>query len=334
METKRTDEYSIRKPLCTYFSSDCRTLWQQVEDCFSNRKFGPGLPTLRKSRHASKTFLLPHGAFCDSGYVAAFAFKQLAESLKAKSRLRVICIGTVHSNHRANTVALCSKAYQTPIGVAHVSSPILKEMLKKGYKVDNDIHAKEHSIENQIPFLLYINWLLQLKPMKGTSIEVPPIEVLPIIIGRHTSLKAAQTLAKDIANVVKSSADPIFVCGTTDYTHAGPCYGHPPFRSKQDLIKNARELDLPVIQALVSGTAEEALNVVVSQKVNSMCGLWPALVTKMTARFLGKNRGSLLNYRVNVEIRPLDSSTGFASIVFESGLPSKGTVRYGKIMRS
>jgi len=329
MEIKRIDDSGIRPPLCRYFSPNSKALWRQVEDCFSNRKFGPGLPTLRKSGHSSKTFLLPHGAFCDSGYVAAFAFKELAEALKVKSQLRVICIGTVHANHQVNTVALCNKAYQTPIGVAYGNNYILKEMIKRGYKVSNEIHSKEHSIENQIPFLLYINWLLQLKPMKGTAIEVPPIEVVPIIIG-HTRLNEARRLAKDIADVVECSVHPIFVIGTTDYTHAGPCYGHPPFRSTKDLIEHARTLDLPVIKELVSGTAEETLKVVVSQKVNSMCGLWPALVTKMIAGYLGQTQGSLLNYKVNVEIRPLDSSTGFASIVFEPGRPSVGTTSSSK----
>jgi hypothetical protein len=92
--------------------------------------------------------LLPHGGFCNSGFVAAHGFA----ALRARPPPRRVVV--IANNHRAwHKVALSDQPWATPLGRVVPAPALVAAMQRRGYAVDRAAHAEEHSLENQLPFL-------------------------------------------------------------------------------------------------------------------------------------------------------------------------------------
>jgi AmmeMemoRadiSam system protein B/AmmeMemoRadiSam system protein A len=125
--------------------------------------------------------IVPHAGYVYSGSLAAWAYKQIDREKKFK---HIFLIGSSHTNYFKGASIFTAGDFITPLGTVTLDS--LAVSLHKTLNYNNDdigIHAKEHSLEVQLPFLQY--WLKH------------EFSIVPIIIGGdavETSRKLAETL--------------------------------------------------------------------------------------------------------------------------------------------
>ncbi|CAJ1388912.1 unnamed protein product [Effrenium voratum] len=242
--------------------------------------FGPGsLPSRPRTLKSPPNFMLlvSHGAACDSFPIVAHAYHRLAEEGIPPT---VLIIGTNHRCLGAN-IALSRRPWRSPLGTSQVDTELLQSFLDSGYVVDEQGHAAEHSIENQLPFLQHL---------------APEVRILALGLAQ-LSFAEAQNLARDVARITADRN--VLILATTDYLHAGEGYYDQPPRGLH-LHEFIRQRDAPVLAAVAALDSELLLR---TAGATGMCGLWPAVVLLLAAQELGFTECQLLKYAVSGEAR-------------------------------
>ena len=143
--------------------------------------------------------IVPHAGVVYSGGVAAAGYKQIDRDAVFK---HVFIIGSSHTAYFEGASAYSTGDFITPLGKVRVDT--LAGWLVKSYKFissDPQPHAREHSIEVQLPFLQY--WLKK------------PFSIVPLIIGGE-SPEMCNRLATALEPFLNS--DNLFVI-STDFSH-------------------------------------------------------------------------------------------------------------------
>jgi AmmeMemoRadiSam system protein B len=199
------------------------------------------------------------------------------------------------------------------------------QLRNEGLPVDNSLHAAEHSIENQLPFLQAIHGALaeasvgQTRPRdERACVPVPAdrgrLKIVPVGVGA-LSWSEASALAQRLANFVRSRG--LLLLGTTDLSHEGPAYrpnDHADM-TMEEATALTREKDAALLDAIARHDAR-ALDALGRVDGCSACGIGAAVVTLLTCRALGLTRAERLRYLVNTEVTPAGSTTGFAAFAF------------------
>ena len=142
--------------------------------------------------------IVPHAGYVYSGPVAASGYARLAP-LRGGVR-RVVVLGPAHFRSVATAAVPTAAAFRTPLGVVPVAVDGCTRLVKDGLAVAADgPHAKEHSLEVQLPFL---------QRTLG-----PGWSLLPIVVGA----------GGDVAELLAAVTDetPLVVC-STDLSHYLP----------------------------------------------------------------------------------------------------------------
>jgi len=113
--------------------------------------------------------IVPHAGWAYSGKTAFLAYQLLKECRSEKIAL----MGPSHRQFFQGAYADNHELWETPLG----DCSIIKDDY---FEVNQDIHAREHSLEVQIPFIQYFS---------------PSSSVLPLVVGEMT-----KSLAKDYAH--------------------------------------------------------------------------------------------------------------------------------------
>ena len=103
----------------------------------------------------------------------------------------------IGNNHAAwNRLALCDQDWLTPLGLVLTDQQALRKFQSRcPAEVKREVHASEHSIENQLPFLQYLQ---------------PKCQILPIGVGA-VDLQEAQEIASNIAQSLSSQPPWLFL---------------------------------------------------------------------------------------------------------------------------
>ncbi|HYW97235.1 MAG TPA: AmmeMemoRadiSam system protein B [Bacteroidales bacterium] len=96
----------------------------------------------------------PHAGYVFSGQVAAWSYAQLDPD---KHYANIFIIGTSHYKHFDGVSIYNAGNYITPLGEAEVNKKIANDLISKSAMIRfvPSAHQKEHSIEVQLPFLLF-----------------------------------------------------------------------------------------------------------------------------------------------------------------------------------
>jgi AmmeMemoRadiSam system protein B len=111
-----------------------------------------------------KAIVVPHAGYVYSGPIAAAAFKlfqPIAESLR-----RIVLIGPAHRAHVDGLASPGAAALATPLGQVRVDGDALARL--PGVHADPRAHAREHSLEVELPFLQRV---------------APHAAVVPLVVG-------------------------------------------------------------------------------------------------------------------------------------------------------
>jgi len=246
----------------TFYPSLKSELEKQIEDSFAKEA---GQPEFADEK-GLVAVVSPHAGYFYSGWVAAFAFREIARAFTTPPTF--VIAGPNHTG-QGPMVSLSLQDWQTPLGVAKNDVELGKAIQKasKFIDLDESAHEFEHSIEVQIPFLQHLY---------GERVRIVPICMM------MQDAEAAEDMAK---SVMKASADlkrPILFLASSDFTHfesAGSA-------SAKDSLALAKLEKLDHV----------GFNKVRASKGATICGFGPITAAMIYSRLKGCTKGKVLKY--------------------------------------
>ena len=113
-----------------------------------------------------KALIVPHAGYIYSGPIAASAFARVAPF--GAEITRVVLIGPAHRVFVQGLVSPGASRLRTPLGELEVDTAALQQV---GITVDAAAHAREHSLEVELPFLQRVTPHAKIVPLAGTRAD-------------------------------------------------------------------------------------------------------------------------------------------------------------------
>ena len=278
-----------RKPYVAgqFYPEDAKELEEALKQSFLH-SFGPlNLPGERGKEKIAGA-IVPHAGYVFSGPGAAHAYKELSE---AEFPDTYIILGV---NHNSPITCTSDEEWETPLGIVKPDLELIEKLKEKGINVDNDTHAKEHSIEVQLPFLQFIS-------------KDKDLKIVPIMIADDRFMRWGKYIYEAIEELDKNV---VIIC-SSDFTHYGDNYGFIPF--EDNISENMKKLDLGAIENIKAYDPEGFLDYC-DKTGATICGKH-AIATLIW--LMKEKKAELLTYYTSGDVLgSYDNAVGYASILF------------------
>lgn len=130
------------------------------------------------TRACPKALVVPHAGYVYSGPIAGSAYALLAPH--AATIARVVLVGPAHRVYVEGMVDPGASILRTPLGDVKVDTAALASVASlPGVGTSAEAHAREHSLEVQLPFLQKV---------------VPNAKLVPLAVGRAPAAEVARVL--------------------------------------------------------------------------------------------------------------------------------------------
>ncbi len=265
-----------------FYHSGAEQLKKDVEECF--RK-GAGMP----KPGAGKKLLAvvsPHAGYVYSGWVASFAYSEIFQNYSQPPTF--VILGPNHTG-RGSGVALSQEDWETPLGLVS-NDEELGKLIQKNSKIvdfDEEAHAREHSVEVQLPFLQFL---------------YNDLKFVPICIGLG-DYETAEDIANAVFKASKEVKRDILVIASSDFTHFEDAQSAK--RKDESALKHVEKLD-----------AKGFFNEVTSNDI-SICGYMPITVAILYSRLRGGKEAKILKYANSGDVtRDYHEVVAYCSIAF------------------
>jgi hypothetical protein len=234
--------------------------------------------------------VVPHAGYVYSGQVAAYAFKQL-DNRKFDD---VIVLGPSHYIYLDGASVGNWDFYETPLGKVKIDKELCGRIRKESDKIGfyPDAHSREHSIENEIPFL---------------QVVLGNFNLVPIVMG-NSSLENCRILSQALIKATKDKK--VLIVASSDMSH---------YPQYEDAVKVDHKT-LTVIKTMdpekVIDNEKDALSQGIPDLHCSLCGLGPVATLLMTAKKLGAKEVKILKYANSgdVFIQNRDRVVGYGAV--------------------
>jgi len=250
----------------SFYAGNSDKLIESLKECFQSNLGPQKLPEeIDKSEESVPFLLVPHAGYMYSGSVAAWSYLELS---KYKTPATVIIFGPNHTGWGAEIgVPEKVEAWETPLGQVKINHELIGKLEEDSGRIkrSDDSHAREHSIEVQLPFLQYI--------------FQEPFEIIPIAL-LDQSLDSSIILGETISRVCEK--EDVVVIASSDLTH---------FESHEA----ATNQDLQVLQAVEEMDIKKMYDLKYGLNV-SMCGHGPIAATIESARKMKRTKARILKY--------------------------------------
>lgn len=259
----------------SFYEASAAGLRRQLDGCFA-----AGEPASAKTPFIGA--LAPHAGLMYSGHVAA----SLYAALELPRRFIILCPN--HTGLGASAAIDGEGAWRTPLGDVPIDAPLAAAIMREAPFVQEDAaaHAREHSLEVQLPFL---------------QLLVPDLSFVPLCLSLPT-FERTEALGKAIANVVRAAEDPVAIVASSDLNH----YEDQETTLRKDEVAIDRMLALDA----------EGLWRTVRERDISMCGSIPATAMLVAARELGANEATLLRHATSGDVNgEYHAVVGYAALV-------------------
>jgi AmmeMemoRadiSam system protein B len=259
----------------TFYEGTPDRLRRQVEACFAANP--PAPPEKERVLGA----VVPHAGLMYSGHVAA-AIYALVELPK---RLIILCPNHTGAGHFAAINR--EGAWRTPLGDVAIESSLADALMAKTALLSDDTraHAREHSLEVQLPFL---------------QRTLGDFTFVPICLGAHR-YDYAEEIGRAIAEVIRDEKEPIAILASSDLNHY------------EDQRETLRKDQLAIDQVLARNPRE--LWRVVDEYDVSMCGFIPTTAMLVAANALGASEARLIKHATSGDVNgDYSHVVGYASI--------------------
>jgi len=203
-------------------------------------------------------------------------------------------MGPNHTGRGVPFGIMTEGTWKTPLGDVEIDNELGKKLLSgsRYLKEDSLAHQHEHSLEVQLPFLLYFR---------------PDIKIVPVVLSAATT-NVYQAIGKEIARAVRESKKDVIIVASSDMTHYEP-------------QESAREKDSQAIQAILNMNEKELSRRVENLDI-SMCGFAPVVALLTAAKTLGTAGAELVAYKTSGDTTGDTSSVvGYAGVIIKSMSP-------------
>jgi AmmeMemoRadiSam system protein B len=287
----------IRNPAVAgqFYPGAEKTLRQQIEACFLDKR-GPGtIPTSVKGTPSLKGCVVPHAGYIFSGAIASHVYAQLAQTGFADT---FVILGPNHTGVGSGVAVMTEGAWRTPLGTVSVDSTLAHAIVSGIIDQDSSAHMYEHSIEVQLPFLQYIG--------QGRKFEFVPICMM------MQDYDTARETGDILAAAIQKSRKPTVIIASSDFSHAGFNYqSMPPAGVRVD--KYAETQDAFAIERILALDPAGLIQTVEEHHI-TMCGYGPVATMLIAAKKLGATRAELLKYGTSYAVHPDSSCVGYGAI--------------------
>jgi AmmeMemoRadiSam system protein B len=211
--------------------------------------------------------IAPHAGLMFSGPVGAFAYKAAAACGPFET---VILVGPSHFVAFDGVAVYPSGAFESPLGPAAIDDGLARELVaaSPAIRVLPAAHAREHSLEMQLPFVRRL---------------LPDTRIVPLLMGYQTR----QTI-EELAKVLSAVTGKVLMVASTDLSHYFDAARAEDLDARVGACVNA--LDPDGLLALFEEYPEGERGRFVA------CGGGPAIAVMLAARARGARHGRVLKY--------------------------------------
>lgn len=261
----------------TFYERDPAELRAQVSRCLSANE-------RRREKTSFLGGVVPHAGLIYSGHVAA----ALYDAVQIPSRL--ILLGPNHTGMGVDVSINLRGAWRTPLGSVAIDEELAAE-LTRGSRLfvdDKLAHAREHSLEVQLPFLQTLTSSFSFVPI---CIRRPNYEVCAEVGEAIAGVIAAGNGRREIA-----------IFASSDLNH---------YEDQQTtLIKDQKAID-----SVLALDPRRLWDTVREQHI-SMCGILPTTAMLVAANRLGASSATLLKHATSGDINgDYRAVVGYAAIL-------------------
>jgi AmmeMemoRadiSam system protein B/AmmeMemoRadiSam system protein A len=239
--------------------------------------------------------IVPHAGYVYSGWVAAYAFKEL----QGATYDTIVIIGPNHYHTTFQDISVYAEgAFLTPLGYIPTDEETAQALIDADERIvfDPNVHSPEHSIELELPFLQRI---------------YQDFEIVPVLMGQPTQ-ENVESLTEALVQVL--SGRKALVIASSDMSHY-PTY--------EDAI-HVDGKTLAAVETMDTQTVLTTLGDNMSGGVPNLgtclCGEGPVLTAMEVASRLGANQVTILKYANSGDspFVPVDKSrvVGYGAVMF------------------
>jgi hypothetical protein len=266
----------------SWYPGSARTLRADIEQYLRN------VPAPTLADRDPVGLIAPHAGYIYSGQVAAYAYRQVIDHFYDA----VVLIGPSHRSAFRGVSVYAQGGFETPLGVMPVDEELAADILAEGGAIQllPGVHASEHSLEIQLPFL---------------QVALEGVPFVPLMMGDQD----AATCGCLADAIVRAAAGrKILLVGSSDLSHFHPY--DVAVQMDHTAIRHFEKMDAPgLLRDLSRGKCEA-------------CGGGPAAVVILASKTLGADHASLLKYANSGDVTgDHESVVGYASVVFDRFAP-------------
>ncbi len=235
-------------------------------------------------KERAKAVIVPHAGYMYSGHVAGAVYASV------EIPDHVVLIGPNHTGLGERAALMDSGAWETPLGSVNIDKGLAGLMLESSglFSKDSLAHAREHSLEVQLPFLYHLN----------RNISIVPITVM------HADFRECSAMGKAVAKAIGEFKKDALIVVSSDMNH----YESDSITRKKDKLAIDRALALDA----------KGLLDVTSDKDITMCGVIPAAIAIAAARELMAEGARLVKYATSGDTSgDYEQVVGYAGIVIK-----------------
>jgi hypothetical protein len=264
----------IRPPAVAghFYPSEPRELARQVDQYFAPNK----------EKTLARGCVVPHAGYIYSGHVAGAVYSAL------QIPARCILVGPRHFPRGEPMAIMTSGSWRTPLGETEIDSEMAAELLHAcPHLRDDDVaHAREHSLEVQIPFL---------QRLAGDFRFVPIV----LATDRYEEL---EELGHAIGKVAKAQEGPVLIVASSDMNHYE--------NDRVTRVKDRRAIDR------ILALDPRGLYDTVHSEGITMCGYAAAVAMLVSALDLGAKDANLVKYATSGDINgDREEVVGYAGLI-------------------
>lgn len=228
--------------------------------------------------------IVPHAGYVYSGPVAGAVYAQI----RIPATCVVLCPN--HTGFGAAAALDPSDVWRTPLGDVPVDRRMAARLaaLAPSLEPDSVAHAREHSLEVQLPFLQVLR---------------PDVAIVPVCLGAPR-LALCREVGDALAAIVAEEAEPPLLIASSDMNH---------YESRDE---GRRKDDLAL--ARIGALDPEGLFQTVLAESISMCGFLPATALLFAARAAGATSARVVARRDSGdETEDTSSVVGYAGVIID-----------------
>jgi AmmeMemoRadiSam system protein B/AmmeMemoRadiSam system protein A len=235
----------------------------------------------------------PHAGYIYSGQICADAFNQAA----AHDYELIVLLGTNHTTAGFRGVSIYpAGGYRTPLGTAEIDADLAADLIAADadFTFEPTVHAREHSIEVQVPFVQTV---------------FPGVPILPAIIGTP-NVDLCSRFGGALAKALRGRQ--ALIVASSDLSH------YPTYDDAETVDAKTLEAITTMDAEHVQATLRAQLEAGIPNLATCACGAGPVLTVIIAAKELGATSARIVSY----------ANSGDASVGTRSRVVGYGAVSF------